>query len=194
MSSPYLMIYLLGCLVVLVLLPLKLVLIWVINWITKSNIVIANLKKIGPPETTKEFFVRAGIRLGVLIVEVPLSWINVVVILWQILRLILQSMREILTPVPEVIRALRFPLKNNPEMARESIWAHAVALGVHAGGGQPDVGSLVQSLREVFDNYPTFNTEKALLELEALSVASPAVLASARDFTRLKFSVGASRD
>jgi hypothetical protein len=73
---------------------------------------------------------------------------------------------------PEGIKRLRFPLRNNPDMPRESVWAYLHALNVEVGGEPPSETALVDSLNEVTDYYPSFDRVAALKQLESLKVIS----------------------
>ena len=120
-EHPYLLLYLVGCVLSLILIVLGTVVSGTVGWITRANIVKKNLKKLLPPQT---FAAKAGVVLGTLAFSVALSWINVLlVVLWQIPVGLLGTLREFFSSTPEAIKLLRFPLKNNPYMSREAVWA-----------------------------------------------------------------------
>src|ERR1700693_3122699 len=99
-SHPYLFIYLIGCILVVILTLIKISLFWTIAWITKGNILNKNLKKLLPPN--KETFIKKVTQFfGVLLLETALSWINVVVVLWQITTALLRTVREVFSSTPE---------------------------------------------------------------------------------------------
>lgn len=67
---------------------------------------------------------------------------------------------------------MQFPLKNNPKLSREAVFAYAYALGVR-GGSSPDWWQMEQELREIEGYYPSFNSEVALKTLGSLGVVDP---------------------
>ena len=173
-NHPFIFGYLLGSLLVVILILFKITLFWLIDWIIKANILQKNISKLMPPDE-KTFWAKAGVFIGVLIFEALLSWINVAVVLWQIATGILRVARDLLQPAPEVIKVLRFPLRNNPDMPRESVWAYLQALSVKAGEKQPTQEAIISSLNEIAEMYPTFNCITALKQLESLGAVSPDV-------------------
>jgi hypothetical protein len=170
-QHPYISIYLAGSALVVVLTLFKVILFWFVGWVTKGNILAKNLKKILEPNNNT-FLVRSGLVLGALLVESLLSWINVVVIVWQIFLALVKVLREALTTVPEEIKLLRFPLWNNPDMSRESVWAYAYALGVKAGNNPTDQTHICYSLDEMTEYYYHFDRKAALKQLSSLDVVS----------------------
>ena len=174
---PIILFYLAGCVLVVVLIFFKIILFWTIDWIIKANILKKNLRKVLPPNAMT--FMEKGVRLVLtLVVEALLSWINVVVILWQIAATLLRTARDLLSPAPEEIKLLRFPLRNNPDMPRESVWAYLLALQVKAGEKQPSETILVGYLSELSDIYPSFDRIAALKQLESLNVISSDVISA----------------
>lgn len=166
-EHPYIAIYLFGCVLFLLLSLFKVVIFYTIDWITKANILNMNIRKIMPPN---EMTVLQNVSkfIGILLFEMLLSWINVVLVLWQIVTTLIRILRDLLTPAPEAIKILRFPLRNNPKMAREAVWAYVIALNVKAGVKRPDEYGLVEAIREISENYPNFNYRDALAHLGSL--------------------------
>jgi hypothetical protein len=165
------------------LIAFKVVLIWFIGWITKANILVRNLKKIMPPDEYS--FVEKCLRnTALFIAEVFLSWINVVVASWQIIKVVTGTLRDLLSVTPEALKKLQFPLKNNPEMSAESVWAHITAMGTFTGDNLPQPASLVESLTSVSNYHNDFDRELALKQLSALNVINSDILVETN--TRLK--------
>lgn len=175
---PYVFIYLVGCVLAVSLIVVKVVLFLAIDWIIKANILNKNLRKLKPPDP-RTFWTKAAIFVGTLIAEGLLSWINVPVVLWQIVTTLLRVVRDQRQPVPEGIQLLRFPLRNNPDMPRESVWAYLQAISVKWGDKLPNEVELASSLNEVAEYYPPFNRITALKQLESLNVISSDVIAAA---------------
>ena len=96
--------------------------------------------------------------------------------LWQIPTAPFRVLRDVFTPTPEEIKLLRFPLRNNPEMSRESVWAYVLALQVKSGDKLPDESALLTSLKEMSNHYHTFDSRTALKQLDNLKVISPEVM------------------
>lgn len=180
-EHPYLAIYLIGCVFVLILMIFKMTLFWFIDWITKGDVLKKNLKKLNRDD---ESF-RSKVVTFVLIVvfEVVLSWINVIVATWQIITTLLKVARETLASTPEAIKVLRFPLKNNPSMSREAVWAYLQALNIKAGGQIPEAGQLLGELNQLHEWHASFDREAALNQLKVLNVLSADVISSALDCT-----------
>ncbi|MES2106964.1 MAG: hypothetical protein V4634_23310 [Pseudomonadota bacterium] len=176
-SHPFIFGYLIGCFFVAILILFKTILFWLLDWLTKANVLKKNIEKISPPDG-KTFLAKFGMFVGIALFEVLLSWINVAVISWQIAIGILRVSRDALQPAPEAVKSLRFPLRNNPNMSRESVWAYLQALGVKAGGN-PTIEELANSLNEIAEIYPTFNRTIALKKLESLYVMNPESISAA---------------
>lgn len=177
-EHPYLWIYLLGGVTAGVFLAARSVLYWALNWCTKVNVQLANIRKLLPGHA-KPAAKRFAEGFGTVAWEVALSWISVALGSWQLLTTCLRFVRELLTPVPEVVRKLRFPLRNNPNLSRESVWAHVLALSVVAGGDHPlSKEKLVSELIDAEENLPGFDTAAAISHLESLEVVKPDVLAA----------------
>lgn len=174
---PLILLYLVGCVLVVALTVFKVILFRVIDWVIRANVLKRNLTKVLPPDE-KTFGEKAARSLMTFTVEALLSWINVIVILWQIVVTSIRVARDLLQPVPEEIKILRFPLRNNPDMPRESVWAYLHALGVKAGEKSPDKAALLQSLNEIANYYPSFDRLAALRQLERLKAINPDIIAA----------------
>ena len=176
-DHPYLFFYLVGCILVVVFFLVKITIFWVINWITKGNILNKNLKKLLPPDE-RNFGEKVALFFGALILEMALSWINVVIVLWQITSTLFRTAREVFSSTPEAIKLLRFPLRNNPNLSRESVWAYMFALQIKIGERQPNESELLMTLNDLFGYYPSFDRMAALKQLEILNVISSDVMFS----------------
>lgn len=174
---PYLFVYLLGSALVLLLGVCSATLFWVLAWITKANVVANNLKKLNPPDEESRAM-KAAAFTAALVFETALSWIGVIVAVWQIIATLLKLLREGLVSTPEEIKLLRFPLRNNPNMSREAVWAHVQALKIKVGEAIPSRDSLLVALENVREDYPTFDAESALSQLQHLNVVRAEVVSS----------------
>jgi hypothetical protein len=177
-QHPYIFIYLLGCVFVLILSIFKVILFWFLSWITKGNILKKNLKKLDPADE-QAFGRKAMVFIGVLAFEAAPSWINVIVGVWQIIAHLLKIVREALVSTPEAIKELRFPLNNNPNMSREAVWAYVYALSMKVGEKLPGESELLYALNDLREEHPSFNREAALNQLKGLNVVSADVISSA---------------
>jgi len=180
-EHPYLAIYLMGSVLVVILTLVKVVLFPAIDWLTKGNILKKNLKKLMPPDV-RTFAVKFATLGGQILFEAALSWINVVVIIIQIPITLLRVIRDGFTSVPEEVKQLRYPLRNNPNMSKESVWAYIYALGIKGGGEVLSPRDIIASLEEVKANHKTFDCIVALDHLQQLGIASAAALDSAREY------------
>ncbi|MEW8403719.1 MAG: hypothetical protein AB2689_28885 [Candidatus Thiodiazotropha taylori] len=183
---PYLLIYLIGCVLVVVMLPIQMTLFWIIKWVTKENNLNKNLKKLQPPKE-EGLLQRFLFVIVMIVIEALLSWINVIVILFKTLKYILSILRESLTQKPEIVKSLRFPLWNNPDMTRESVWAHYTGLRIHAAGEQLDESDLHYSLNEVEGFYPYFDKKEAISQLKHLKVIDNEILSSVQESEDTEF-------
>ncbi len=178
MDSVWFEIYLVGCLLAVPMMLLNTVIIWFLNWLTKTNILIRNLKKLAPPDETS-LSIKTLKIVGIYVFETALSWVSVAAGLFQLARVLLSTVREALTSIPEAIRTLRFPLRNNPELSRESVWAHAFGLRVLAGDPPGSASEILSSLAEIGEHHRTFDGSLALRQLKALHVVEPEMITEA---------------
>lgn len=178
---------------VIILTLANLILFWSICWITKGNILRQNLKKVQAPDDLT-FLQQACIYIGLLLLNALFSWINVLLIPLEMIKMLLNVLREALASTPEEIKLLRFPLWNNPHMSREFVWAHYQALNVKALGIRPNADNLNDSLNELVDYYPSFRKKEAINELKKL-IASEIGLSFDEDMLIAeKYSVWESND
>ncbi len=179
-GHPYLLLYLVGCVLSFILILLRGIVAGLVSWVTRQNIVNKNLRKMAPPQTLAG---QASSVLTALVLGVALSWLNVLaVLLWEIPFGLLGILRAIFSSTPpEAINLLQFPLKNNPYMSREAVWAYTQALQSKLGQTQLSESALISSLDELRSYYRTFDRMKALEELRALNVVSPDVVSTALD-------------
>jgi hypothetical protein len=176
-DHPYLTLYLVGCAIVVSLALAKLVLALTIGWISKANIVRKNLRKLEPREP---FVDRVSKYLIVFAFSVALSWVNVVLmLLWEIPMLLFGAVREAFSAVPEDVRRLRFPLKNNSAMSPEAVWAHVIALSQVAGADRLKAADLIEGVDAVKQGVPSFKERIALEQLSGLTAIGPEVISEA---------------
>jgi hypothetical protein len=117
--------------------------------------------------------------LGAFVFQAALSWIGVLVILWQAASVLLKTLRDAMQSTPEEIKLLRFPLRNNPNLSREAVWAYIHALQVKVGEAAPDELALLRSLHNMHEQHPYFDRRAALSQLSGLKVVSDAIISSA---------------
>lgn len=177
--NEYLFIYLVGCLFAFLLILIKSVVGFFLAWLFKGNIFQKNLKKIQSPPDERTFIQKALVIIGTLLFESLLSWINVIVALWQILAMLFRVIRETLVSVPEEIKQLRFPLINNPGLSREAVWAYWTALAEKAGDAHHSHDDLYTQLMQLKENYRWFNEKDALRRLASLNVVDPEAIEGA---------------
>lgn len=172
---PIFFFYFMGSFFAVALSLFKIVLFWSIDWTIRANVLQKNMRKLLPPEELS-FREKTTKLLLILVLEALFSWISVAVIIWQIFSTIFRVARDQFQPAPEAIEVLRFPLRNNPDMARESVWAYTGALQVRAGQMPHTQDYLLKSLNIVAEYYPTFDRVAALKQLESLNVISSNVI------------------
>lgn len=181
-DHPYLLGYLIGSAVAFFLGFFLLVETYIFAWIFKGNLLRKNLNKIQDP-STQGFKVSASAFVATLVAGTLMSWLGVLQYVWGIFWLPLNLIREALTSVPEEVKLLRYPLINNPNLSRESVWAYASALniktGVAANAFQMSLG-----LDEIQSYYPSFDSEAALETLRLLRVVDEQTLSEVMDRVR----------
>lgn len=177
-KHPYLALYFLGCLLAIALVLARIVLLSVIYWFTKENILAANLRKLDPPDQ-RSFGQKTWALTWEFVWVAALSWINVLFLLFQIPILLLRIAREAMTPVPQAVKMLRFPLRNNPHLSVEAVWAYLLAAGIHCGDEPPDQMGLLKRLDRVAKGQPDFDRTAALKHLERLDAVKADVLSAA---------------
>jgi len=167
--NDYLLIYLFGCALAFVLNIFNVLLFWLLAWFTKGNVVATNLRKLQEPDDDNIWIKTLATALGFLL-EAALSWIGVLAALWMTLSTVFKTLRETVTPTPEAIKLLRFPLQTNPNMSREAVWAHVQALRVRLGGNELSTAQLLALLDDMAESHPSFDKATALKQLENLDV------------------------
>jgi len=106
--------------------------------------------------------------------------------IYDLVKILFSFIREKLLSVPEDIKRLRFPLKHNPNMKRESIWAHIIAIEVKSGVMEPDGYTLAERLNEINHYYPTFDYDFALDHLSKLNVIDSKSISDAKKQIKMK--------
>jgi hypothetical protein len=177
-GHPLVGLYLLGCVLAVALTLVHLVLVHVLGWVTKGNIVAANVRKLQAPQPKTPFLKASAQFIGNLLFNGILSWLFVLFVSWIILRLVLNTAREAWSSAPESVEQLLFPLKNNPDLPAESVWAHLKALEIRNGKPLDEAGLFISLVKET---PPGFNRGAAIDRLEALDVVKPAVLAQLKE-------------
>lgn len=178
-NHPYLSIYLLGSILVVALTFIKISLFYIVDWITKGNILTKNLKKIDKPDE-KSWYLKILLFLGTVLFEAALSWVNVLVILVQIPWTLIKVLRDLITSAPEEVKVLRFPLRNNPMLSKEAVWAYIMALNVRMGVAMQDENQIIAAIEEVLEKRPDFNYQDALDKLDELQVIIPEIITSVK--------------
>ena len=164
----YLEIYLLGSAAVTVLSILKFLYFNAIAWVFKEHVINKNLAKISL-DPKLSLWEKLGAFSIALFFESLLSWINVPIICWQFFYETIKILRESLSNVPEDVKLLRYPLKNNPNLEAEVVWAYAQALNFKNGTVFSPY-ELVNSLIELKNNIKYFQPIKAVNSLKSLDV------------------------
>lgn len=169
-SHPYVYVYALGCVAVVLFMPIKAFLLWALAWITKGNVFRKNIRKLSRPDTDS-VVAKASLLVGEVALEVALSWIALLIGVCQLALVLLRVLREAVSSTPEEIKRLRFPLLNNPMLPPELVWAHTTALRIKAGA--LDCRKVARSLEEIPEQLPSFNSRTALMQLEGLNALPP---------------------
>ena len=169
--------YLAGCVFLVLLTLFKFVILLALGWLTKGNILRKNLQKVGLPEDT--IWEKVLVSSLAIALEAALSWVAVLFELWRFAVHLLEFVRELFMSVPEEIQLLRFPLRHNPELSREAVWAYVRALEIKGGSAQPTADSLLQSLQYLRDYYPSMDSVAALNHLNGLKTVNPEVISGA---------------
>jgi hypothetical protein len=94
--------------------------------------------------------------------EMLLSWINVPVCIWQLFTQLVSTAAELMKRAPEDLNKYRYPLRENPSLSPEEVWAHLVAVAVAGGKLTIRSETLVQELHEISDRGIKINKLQAL--------------------------------
>jgi hypothetical protein len=97
---------------------------------------------------------------------------------WTLLKVV----RDLLAPVPESVKELRFPLRINPDLPPEFVWAYVKALKLKVGESPLTADQIFRELDMLSSNNPRFSKVEALRKLKQLNVASPEVIDVASRF------------
>jgi hypothetical protein len=178
-QHPYLSIYLLGSLLVILLAFMKIPLFYMIDWFTKELIAIRNLEKLNEPDN-KAWYLKILIFLGSLVPDVALSWVGVILVFGQIIYLVIKVLRDVFTSVPEEIKVLEYPLRNNPLLTKEAVWVYVMALCIKKGEALQNENAMVAEIEKVLDSRPDFNCENALDQLDNLKVMNSEIISSVK--------------
>lgn len=177
--NDFFQIYLTGCVFVVILTLSKAAIAYFLNWLTKENNLIHNISKlIKPDETT--LVSKVGKFTVIVLLEALLSWINVVLIIFQIVIIVLKHIRVALQAKPEIVKKLVYPLKHNTLLSREAVWAYNMALRV-TEGLQPSEHDLFNSLDTVGSYYPSFRKQAALNHFKSLEIINDGVILSTNE-------------
>lgn len=181
--SEYLGIYLFGSALSVFLGVVSSLVGYVISWLTKDNVVRKNLNKIEDPKSYG-FKLNAGLLATGLVTGAIMSWLGVLLNLAQIVWMPLKIIRELLfSSVPEEIKQLSFPLKNNPYLAREAVFAYFYALRVKTGV-RPNAWEISDELNTIAGYYPSFDKVCAINTLESLGVVDKETISNALAYLR----------
>jgi len=182
-QNPYLLIYLAGSVLAVPLFFISIGLGYAIKWVIRANIASKNLKKLLRPDN-KTWKQKVLIFLGACIFDVVLSWIGVFFRIGHILFMILSLLRDAFAPVPEEIKILEYPLKNNPMLSKEAVWAYSVALCIKTG--EEAKKTILMSIQEARDIHPSFNYQDALSQLDNLKVISTEDISSVKEILAME--------
>lgn len=175
----WLVIYLAGGIAAVILGLLKTAGFYAYNWFSKSNVVAKNLRKIDPSE--ESISEKVSDWAFVLLLSFLLSWIAVAsALLWEIPVAALRVLRELFTATPEAVKVLRFPLRTNPYMSSEAVFAHVTGLNQLVGANAPTAVNLIEAVDNIRRKVPSFQADVALDQLAALKVVDESVLSAAK--------------
>ena len=182
-NHPWLSFYLCGVIVAALLWIARFYFFWCIDWVIRADVLKHNMKKILPPdEETKE---EKEVRIFKLVfLNVIFSWFSVIDVLWSLVIEPLRIMRDQIQPAPQKLLELRFPLRNNPEMAREYVAATSLSLTVCSGHSFLDAVALYEYLLRIQDFYPSFDITVTLKELQRLGLYDEYVISQAESLLR----------
>ena len=171
-------IYIAGCALSIAVMALRVSISWCLRWISKTNILLRNLRKLNPPDD-RTFGSRIGESVVMTLLSAALSWISALFEIWQTVYIVFDALRELLAATPERVRVLRFPLKTNPDLQREAVWAYVAGLQVLAGE-LVGAASILAGLESVAKIHPIFDRELALRQLDSLHVVDSATISETR--------------
>ena len=188
-DNSYFRFYLIGVAAFVILALVRIAILALARWITKENVLRKNLKKLERPDETpvaKKILLRGFVWF----IEACFSWINVIAITFKTIFDLYKIIREYLTPDTEEIKALGFPLWNDPDLSSESVWAYKIALLCKSEQPQ-NMDAITDSAQQVMEKRPDFDYTEALTQLEGLDVVNQELISAAK--SRLK-SINITKD
>jgi hypothetical protein len=164
--------YLLGCFATLFLTILKITLIQVGFWFVNEQIYRHNIAKISvyfSPITGHLTHEKTKLKTIVftIFLDCLLSWINVVFVTFQICMFCLILIKFMFRTAPPSFQEILFPLRNDPSLDPEMVWARIIAVGNY-GHAQPTASNLKLDLDTTSRLVPGFSRAKALACIRAL--------------------------
>jgi hypothetical protein len=173
-DHPILLIYLLGSAAACVASVVITLEAYAVSWFFKGNILRKNLEKIQSP-SEHALLLKLGGFAVVILINAVMSWIAVLICIFQFFMVPLSALRDAISSTPEDIKQLRFPLHNNPNLSRESVWAYLQALKAKVGQGD-SAAAMEYELLQIEGYYPHFHKQGAFNALKSLNVVHPDLL------------------
>lgn len=170
-----LFVYLFGCFIAFLIQITTRTIINFIYFITKENILIKNIKKISEPDNRTKVKKFGEWALAFLL-SVLASWINVIGASIHFIVFIFRFIREIIQTTPQTIKELRWPLRNNPDLSREHVWAYLVALSVKGGSTELNADLIIKEIFNITNYYEDFEKKRAVKILSTLIVINENIL------------------
>ncbi len=178
LNSEILKVYLLGSLATVILYILNQVVFGTIRWFMKLNVMTDNYNKLVYPFKPESIRDKATKHLLSVVFESIFSWISVLIQIYGTFRGLLEIIREVFSDKPENIKELIYPLKNNPNLKAEHVWAYVAAIGILDGNIMPNKGAIASELQQSVDANNKFNYELAVEKLKTLHAVEEEQLAN----------------
>lgn len=182
MMTTLLVIYIVGCFYSALLAFGSLLLDVIIHWVAGSGYFWANLKKIGLYRGINDAFapqpVSWRLRALWISIEVGLSWVALPFSCWAILATAVKVVRSIFRPDPPRIVEIRLPLRSNPSLSAEAVWARVFAIAILAMGDFPKEAEVLKEIelqKERVSLDPTLAVDH-LIHLNVLPEATASAL------------------
>lgn len=147
---------------------------WLYSKITGLDVFRENLKKLEMhydffTGEMKEYPVTNKEATKLILLEMSLSWISVIIQIWKTFKFFIQAIKEQLTVSP-ALKELYYPLRNNPYLEKEIVWARLISSSVITTGRQLSLEEVYRGIEIYESRLINFNRDKALKYLLDLEV------------------------
>jgi hypothetical protein len=146
-------------------------------WYNTEKIGLYRHSTLGTVTTEKPSLVLA---LSLIFIEAVSSWIGLLCGVWKLCHLLLAAMRTFFSKQPEELIRVRFPLRANPDLEPEAVWAHLFSLSILMSAGLFSCEETLSDLAMTKERVGRFDEIKAISYLENIGIAKKQLIDEVR--------------